>query len=108
MKTGTKNRFRQITAKHRNRTAARAEQLEEEERSDLRQSVARGEGYGEFSDDPEDEAAAATVLRDDGVDLFGDADTEDVGGYRDDSSGTEQDVFRHGDGDEDGSVGHRV
>lgn len=84
---------------------ARAEQLEEEERSGLRQSVARGEGYGEFSDEPEDEAAASTVLRDDDVDFFEDMDGGDAGGYRDDSSGTEQDVFSHGDGDEEISIG---
>ncbi len=45
------------------------------------------------------------MLRDDNVDFFDDADTDDVGGYRDDSSGTKQDVFRHGDRDEEGSVG---
>lgn len=93
---------RSVTAKYRNRTIARAEQLEEDERSDLRQSVARGEGYGEFSDDPEDVAAAATVLRDDDVDFF---DHADSGGYQDDSSSTEQDVFRLGDGDEEDSIG---
>lgn len=98
-------RICQVLAKHRNRTIARAEQLEAEERSSLRQSVARGEGYGEFSDEPEDEAAAATVLRNDDLDFFDDTDTGDAGGYRDDTSGAEQDVFRHGDGDEEGSIG---
>lgn len=67
----------------------------------MQDSVARGEGYGEFSDDPEDEAAAATVLRDDDLGFFdqGDRSSRQANGNR--YSDDEQDVFSHGDGDEE-------
>ena len=92
-------------ANHRNRTITRAEQLEEEERSALRQSVAQGEGYSDFSDDPEDDAAAPPVLRDDDLDFLEGTGSGDAGGYRDDTAGTGRDVFKHGDRDEEGSIG---
>ncbi len=91
------------------RTMARARQLEEEERAGLRQATARGESFGEFSDDPEGQSAAATILReedyDDNVDFFGESEHDNVGGYRDDSPDDGQDVFRHGDGDDEDAIG---
>lgn len=87
------------------RTIARARQLEEEERSSLRQAASRGEYNEDFSDGPEDEAAAATVLRDDGIEFFDEHEDGDARGYRDDLAEDEQNVFRDGDGDEEGSIG---
>ncbi len=87
------------------RTVARARQLEEEERSSLRQSASRGENNGEFSDDPEGETAAATALRDDDIDFFDEDEDEGAERYRDDFTDNEQDVFSHGDGDEEDSIG---
>ncbi|KAI9870285.1 MAG: Tlg2-vesicle protein [Pleopsidium flavum] len=87
------------------RTVARARQLEEEERSSIRQSASRGENNGEFSDDPEEETAAATTLRDDAIDFFDEDEDGDAEGYRDDFIDNEQDVFSHGDEDEEHSIG---
>ncbi|KAH0556151.1 hypothetical protein GP486_005917 [Trichoglossum hirsutum] len=77
------------------RTIARARQLEAEERARLLDSTR--EDVRVFSDDPEQDAIAATLLRDDDITLFEDELEADT--YRDDF--TDGDVFGQGDGDDE-------
>ena len=67
--------------------------------------MARGESYGEFSDDPDTETAAATVIQDDDLELFDESDHGDAEGYRDHSHDDEHNVFRHDDEDEEVPIG---
>ncbi|KAL8835965.1 MAG: hypothetical protein Q9170_003122 [Blastenia crenularia] len=81
------------------RTAARAREIEAEERGPSRQN---GQRPREFSDDPEDHSATATLLRDDQIDF---PDDHTPNSYRDEYTDDEDDVFRFGDGDEEGAIG---
>ncbi|KAI4284902.1 MAG: hypothetical protein L6R35_004779 [Caloplaca aegaea] len=81
------------------RTVARAQELEAEERNGVRQPGTRA---GEFLDDPDDQAATATLLRDDQIDF---RDERDPPAYRDEFTDDEDDVFRFGDGDGDEEEG---
>ncbi|KAL8878919.1 MAG: hypothetical protein Q9198_003371 [Flavoplaca austrocitrina] len=77
------------------KTAARARQLESEERSTQRFG---GPRPGEFADDPEEYSATATLLRDDQIDFRNDHDPHT---YHDELTDDEDNVFRYGDGDTD-------
>ncbi|KAI4193984.1 MAG: hypothetical protein LQ346_003782 [Caloplaca aetnensis] len=80
------------------RTAARARELESEERNGSRQPGSRGT----FSDDADDDdAATATLLRDDQIDFRADQDPHS---YRDEFTDDEDNVFRFGDGDEEQGI----
>ena len=73
---------------------ARSRQIEAEERANNRQPSAQP---GDFSDDIEEQAATATLIRDDQIDFL---DHEgEFDGYRDEYTDDEDDVFRQGDGD---------
>ncbi|CEN59786.1 Putative Golgi apparatus membrane protein tvp38 [Aspergillus calidoustus] len=102
------------------RTLARAKELEERERSDIRHSLeadhAAHRPHRQFSDDPDVNAAATTLARDeeerigfndfddDNVDLVIDDDISDrsplrsKSPYRDEFTDNESDIFRDGDG----------
>ncbi|KAI9720414.1 MAG: hypothetical protein M1812_002920 [Candelaria pacifica] len=84
------------------RTMARAQELEDEERANPSATASPTDRNDSFSDDPDDDRAA-TILRDEDMnDLEGGAD---AGDYRDDFTDDEdEDVFRHDDGEE-GSIG---
>ncbi|KAL8904041.1 MAG: hypothetical protein Q9207_003533 [Kuettlingeria erythrocarpa] len=80
------------------RTVARARELESEERNGSRQPGPRGT----FSDDAdENDAATATLLRDDQIDFRADQDPDS---YRDEFTDDEDNVFRFGDGDEEQGI----
>ncbi|KAL4865719.1 hypothetical protein BDV12DRAFT_174228 [Aspergillus spectabilis] len=101
-----------------NRTLARAKELEERERADIRHSLeadhAAHRPHGEFSDDPDVNAAATILARDeeerigfndfddDNVDLVIDDDDRSPlrskSPYRDEFTDNESDIFRDGDG----------
>ncbi|KAI4254102.1 MAG: hypothetical protein LQ352_003294 [Teloschistes flavicans] len=81
------------------RTKARARQLESEERSGSQHSQSRST---EYSDGADENTATATVLRDDQIDFRDDDDTHD---YRDEYTDDEDNVFKHGDGDEEEAIG---
>lgn len=82
------------------RTLARSRQIETEERPNVRRPPARS--ADSFTDDPEDQAADATVSEDDQIDFL-DQGGED--GYRDEFT-DDDDVFRYGDGnEEEGAIG---
>lgn len=81
------------------RTVARARELESEERNASRQPGPRS---GAFSDDADDEAATATLLRDDQIDFPADHDPRS---YHDEFTDDEDNVFRFGDGDEEEGIG---
>lgn len=81
------------------RTKARARQLEAEERSGLQRTQSRST---EYSDDADENMATATILRDDQIDFRDDEDTHD---YRDEYTDDEDNVFKHGDGDEEEAIG---
>lgn len=82
------------------RTMARSRQIEAEERVNVRRPPTRS--ADSFTDDPEDQVAAATILEDDQIDFL-DRDGDDL--YRDDFTDND-DVFRYGDGDvEEGAIG---
>lgn len=81
------------------KTVARAQELEAEERAGSRQS---GPRTRQFSDDPEDHAATATLLKDDQIDFRDDRTSQS---YRDEFTDDEDDVFRFGDGDQEGAIG---
>ena len=85
------------------RTVARSQELEAEERASLRRSASQSGRGGDFSDDPEEQAAAATALRDDDIDFLDEEETRR--GYRDEFTNDEDDVFRHGDGDDEEAIG---
>ncbi|KAK3179000.1 hypothetical protein OEA41_001139 [Lepraria neglecta] len=78
------------------RTLARSRQIEAEERANNRQPSAQS---GDFSDDIEEQAATATRIRDDQIDFL---DREGAsGGYHDEYTEDEDDIFKYGDGDEE-------
>ena len=82
------------------RTMARSRQLEAETRSIGRQATTQPT---DFSDDPEEQTATATLIRDDQIDFL---DQEVDNGYRDECPNDDDDVFRYGDGDEEeGAIG---
>jgi hypothetical protein len=85
------------------RVVARARQLEQEERSGVRRSSSHRNEHQIFSDNPDEQAAAATLLRDDEIDIFADDAVDE--GYRDETTDDESDIFRHGDGDEEEAIG---
>jgi uncharacterized membrane protein YdjX (TVP38/TMEM64 family) len=89
------------------RTMDRARQLEAEEQANVRQSIARsGAPPPEFLDDPEAQAAAATIgQEDDDVDFF-DESSPSRDGYTDGFT-DDDDVFNQGDGDEGAIDVHR-
>ena len=76
------------------RTLARSRQIEAEERTATRHPPSTQNE--EFFDDVEEQAATATLIRDDQIDFL---DREE--GYRDDFTDDEDDVFRYGDGNEE-------
>ncbi|KAL8706723.1 MAG: hypothetical protein Q9201_000248 [Fulgogasparrea decipioides] len=77
------------------RTKARARELDSEERTGSQRT---GRRSGGFIDDPDEQAATATLLRDDQIDFRGDDNPQR---YRDEYADDEDDVFRFGDGDEE-------
>lgn len=83
------------------RTLARSQEIEAEERAGVRRP---GSQAGEFSDEVDEQAATATLIKDDQIDFL---DREDATeGYRDEYTDDEDDVFRYGDGDEEeGAIG---
>jgi hypothetical protein len=105
------------------RTLARAKELEAEERAGIRRSIqedhAAGRPHGDFSDDPDANAAAKTLARDEeaqlgfydedniDIDVEGDelAETRGDRSYRDDFTDNDSDVFDDGDGDESDTYG---
>ncbi len=82
------------------RTLNRSQQIEAEERSKSRQPTTQS---AEFSDDAEEQAATATFIHNDQIDFLD--NEEDAQGYRDELTDDEDDVFRYGDGDEEGAIG---
>ena len=78
------------------RTLARSRQIEAEERAHSQQPSAQS---GDFSDNIEEQAVTATRIRDDRIDFL-DHDGAS-GGYRDEYTDDEDDIFRYGDGDEE-------
>jgi len=84
------------------RTMARARELEAEESTNVRNSITHtGQPPAEFLDDPEAQAAVVTLgQQNDHVDFFDDEPSPDANGYRDEFA-DDDDVFHHGDGDED-------
>jgi hypothetical protein len=111
---------------HPSRTLARAKELEAQERAGIRQSIqddhAAGRPHHGFSDDPDVNAAASTLARDeeeqlgfhdideDNIDLVVDGDdfNEPRGGtkqYRDEFTDNDSDVFGDGDGDDPDAYG---
>ncbi|MDI1488367.1 MAG: Tlg2-vesicle protein [Ramalina farinacea] len=80
------------------RTLARSRQLEAEGRGNARQATSHSPV---FSDDPEEHADTATLIRDDQIDFL----HERGEGYRDELTDDEDDVFRFGDEDEEGAIG---
>jgi uncharacterized membrane protein YdjX (TVP38/TMEM64 family) len=106
------------------RTLARAQELEEQERAGIRQSLdndhASGRHRHSFSDDQDENTAATTLARDeeerlgfhdfdeDHVDLVVEGDDLNVHGnrpYQDEFTDNESDVFQDGDGPESESFG---
>ena len=82
------------------RTFARSQQIEAEERAAGRHPTTQS---ADFSDEPEEHAATATLIRDDQIDFL---DRDGNGTYRDEFTDDEDDVFRYGDGDEEeGAIG---
>ena len=82
-----------------NRTLARSQQIEAEERANVRRPPVRN--ADSFTDDPEDQLTAATVIEDDQIDFL---NHESGAEYRDEFS-DEDNVFRYGDADEEGAIG---
>ena len=80
------------------RTIARSRELEAEEQQNGRQAISQPE---DFADDPEAQAAAATLLEDDQIDFldYGDGASDR---YRDEAE-EDEDVFRFAD--EEGAIG---
>ena len=84
------------------RTMARAQQLEVEERAKLQRPGSRN---GDYSDNL-DQAATATLLRDDQIDFhYDDEDQERGQQYQDEFMDDEDDVFTFGDGDDEEAIG---
>lgn len=106
------------------RTLARAQELEEQERAGIRQSLdndhTSGRRHSSFSDDQDENTAATTLARDeeerlgfhdfdeDHVDLVVEGDDLNVHGtraYQDEFTDNDSDVFQDGDGAESESFG---
>lgn len=84
------------------RTIARSQEVEDEERASLRHSTSQS-GRGDNSLDELDQRTAdAAILRDDDIDF---PDDETRHGYRDEFTDDEDDVFRHGDGEDGEAIG---
>ncbi|KAL8694067.1 MAG: hypothetical protein Q9218_001245 [Villophora microphyllina] len=81
------------------RTKTRAKQLETEERSGLQQTQSRSTDY---SDDPDEYTATATVPRDDQIDF---RDDNNAHVYRNEYNDDEDNVSKYGDGDEEETIG---
>lgn len=90
------------------KTMARARELEAEESRTVHESVRRtGAPPKQFTDDPEAQAAAATLAEDDAIDYFDeDPASEDRRRYRDDST-DDEDPFGRGDGPDDEDADRR-
>lgn len=86
------------------KTMARAKELEAEEVNSVRDSTRRtGHPPAEFSDDPEAQAAATTLARDDDrIDFFDESPNEESE-YHDETD-ADDDVFGKGDGDDNEPV----
>jgi uncharacterized membrane protein YdjX (TVP38/TMEM64 family) len=89
------------------KTMARAQQLEEEEANNIRDTTRRtGMPPRVYSDDPEAQVATTALAEDeaegDDIDYFDDTDESaaEIGAYRDQSNS--EDVFGQGDDEEDG------
>ena len=83
------------------RTLARSRQLEAQERAVGRQPKTQN---ADFTDDMEEQAAAATLINDDQIDFIDREDGNDA--YTDEFTDDEDDVFRFGDADEEeGAIG---
>lgn len=82
-----------------NRTLARSRQIDAEETGSNRRPATSN--ADSFSDDPEEQGAVATLLRDDRIDFL---DHQSANEYRDDFT-DDDDVFKYGDGDEEGAIG---
>lgn len=81
------------------RTLNRSRELEAQERVPARTVTLPP---GEFSDEPDEEAASATILRDDQIDFLDiRGDIPDPDRYEDDAD----DHFEYGDDDEEGAIG---
>ena len=80
------------------RTLARSRQIEAEERAAGRQPAPRNADY---TDESEEQAAIATLIRDDQIDFLGPGD----GGYRDEFTDDEEDLFRYGGRDDEEAIG---
>ena len=79
---------------------ARSRQIEAEERANVRRPPTRS--ADSYTDDPEDQTAAATVIENDQIDFLNREGDDD---YRDEFT-DDDDVFRYGDGDEEeGGIG---
>ena len=86
-----------------NRTLTRSRELEAQERAPARSVTAP---RGEFSDEPDEEAATATILRDDQIDFLEiRGDMPDPNRDEDEEEDGKDDVFKYGDGDEEGAIG---
>lgn len=84
-----------------NRTLTRSRELEAQERAPTRVVVAP---RGGFSDEADDEATTATILRDDQIDFLDTVDMSDPSRYEDEETDVENDVFKYGDGDEEEAI----
>ena len=85
-----------------NRTLTRSRQLEAQERAAARPGAAP---RGEFSDDPDDETATATIIPDDQIDFLDEGHMPNPGRYEDVEADADDDVFKYGDGDEEEAIG---
>lgn len=79
------------------RTLARSRQIEAEERAAIRHPLPTLSR--QYSDDIEDQAATATLIRDDQIDFLDQERAPED--YRDQFTEDEDNVFRYGDGDEE-------
>lgn len=84
------------------RTIARSQEVEAEERASLRHSTSQGGRGDNFLDELDQRTADAAILRDDDIDF---PDEETRHGYRDEFTDDEDDVFRHGDGEDEEAIG---
>ena len=77
---------------NRTRTLARSREIEAEERNGVRRAASQS---GEFTDDPNEQAAGAALLEDDQIDFFDQGDGGE--GYQDEFT-DDDDVFNFGEG----------
>ena len=83
------------------RTMARSREIEAGEQVNIRRPPTRS--ANSFTDDPEDQVEAATLIQDDQIDFL-DNEGDDL--YRDDVTDDDDDVFRYKDGDEEEVITH--